>query len=295
MSTAAIQGLQFRVRHPDGRTETLVVDSDRALIGSGAHCEIRVPAEHAAVEHVAITQVGGGVHAEARALDRLPTLGGVGFTQTPLPPESEIGVGAVVIGISVVTIEDNPNVIKKKAEKTSPMTYVLAILAIPLAIFVFTLDEDGGPPPTQPKEVTPLWEAKVDACPAQAPDQAVAMAIEKRVLAESKRERRPFHVQDGVEAVPLYETAAVCFKVGGEIEASAEAQATADDLRTQVAADYRAHQVRLEHSISVGDDKAAGQEVRVLRAFTDGKSGPYVTWLSNLDRQLQLKAAKKKS
>ena len=43
-----MSGLEFRIRHPDGRSEELVVDSDRVLIGSGAHCEIRLPAAEAA-------------------------------------------------------------------------------------------------------------------------------------------------------------------------------------------------------------------------------------------------------
>ena len=79
-----MSGLEFRIRHPDGRQEQLVVDSDRVLIGSGAHCEIRLPASEAAVEHVLVTFLGGGVFATARALSPAPTINGSPFTQAPL-------------------------------------------------------------------------------------------------------------------------------------------------------------------------------------------------------------------
>jgi hypothetical protein len=42
------------ISYPNGRREELTVDSESALIGSGAHCEVRLPAEHAAVEHLFI-------------------------------------------------------------------------------------------------------------------------------------------------------------------------------------------------------------------------------------------------
>ena len=35
----SVSTLVVTVKHPDGRTEEVQVDSDRVLIGSGAHCE----------------------------------------------------------------------------------------------------------------------------------------------------------------------------------------------------------------------------------------------------------------
>jgi len=199
-----VQGLRFHLRHPDGRAEVLTVDSDRVLIGSGAHCEIRLPGEHAAVEHVEVTMTAGGAYAQARALDRLPTINGVEFMQTPVLDSAVLGVGAVQIQISVVQIEDNPNVIKKKTERTSPLTYVLALVAAPLALYVIFADEGTSSTKKMPTEKPELWTESVKACPVQAQDQAGALASEKWVLAEGKAERRPFRVQDGVQAVPLY-------------------------------------------------------------------------------------------
>lgn len=292
----SVQGLRFHLRHPDGRAEVLTVDSDRVLIGSGAHCEIRLPAEHAAVEHVEVTMTPGGAYAQARALDRLPTINGVEFMQTPVLDSAVLGIGGVQIQIAVVQIEDNPNVIKKKTEKTSPMTYVLALVAIPLSLYVIFADEGSGAVGKKmPTERPELWGEPVKSCQVQAQDQAGALASEKWVLAEGKAERRPFRVQDGVQAVPLYEAAAACFKTAGDDDRAKGATEAAQNLRSKVGEDYRAHQVRLEHALSVNDLPMAHREVKILLAFTEGQSGPYVEWLSQIDRQLQLKLGEKKS
>lgn len=288
-----MSGLEFRIRHPDGRTEQLVVDSDRVLIGSGAHCEIRLPATEAAVEHVLVTFLGGGVFATARALSPPPTINGSPFTQAPLLAESTLGVGQVEMSIGVVEVAENAIVIKKKQEATSPMTYVLAAIAIPLSLYIL-LDD---PPPDngakdKPKDVPSLWAAAAPACPQKAPDQALALAREKRVLAEAKRERSPFHVQDGVGAVPLFRTAAACYKYAEDLGASRLMDTSADKLQKSLEEDYRAHQMRLEHAIEVRDLRTAQKEVKVLLAMLQGQTGPYVTWLSNLNRRLQLKLGK---
>jgi hypothetical protein len=290
-----VQGLRFSVRLPDGRNEVLTVDSDKVLVGSGAHCEIRLPAEHAAVEHLEITMSVGAVYAQARAADRLPLLNGVEFMQSPVLPGSVIAIGGCQLEVAVVEISDNPAVIKKKQEKTSPVTYVLAILAIPLAAWLI-LDDDGEQGPTKiPKDPPGLWSKPVVTCPVAEADEAAALASEKWVAAEGKAERRPFRVQDGILAVPLYETAAACFDTAGRGEEAKAATENAERLRKKVGDDYRAHQVRLEHALSVKDLVTASKEVKVLRAFTEGATGEYVVWLANLDRQIQLKLGEKKS
>jgi hypothetical protein len=289
-----VSGLQFRIRHPDGREEQLLVDSDRVLIGSGAHCEIRLPAAEAAVEHVLVTFLGGGVFATARALSPAPTINGSAFTQAPLLAESVLGVGQVQLLVGVVDIAENANVIKKKTERTSPMTYVLAAIAIPISLYII-LDEppsDGTSAKDRPKEVPALWASAAPACPQRAADQAVSFARDKRVIAEGKRERSPFHVQDGVLAVPLFQTAAACFRTGGDGAAARDSDGAADRLKRSLEEDYRAHQMRLEHAIEVRDLRTAQREVKVLMAMLSGQSGPYVTWLSNLDRRLALKLGK---
>jgi hypothetical protein len=289
-----LSGLEFRIRHPDGRQEQLVVDSDRVLVGSGAHCEIRLPATEAAVEHVLVTFLGGGVFATARELNPSPTINGSAFTQAPLLAESMLGVGRVQILVGVVDVADNANVIKKKTEKTSPMTYVLAAVAVPLSLYII-LDEppsDGTSAKDRPKEVPALWAGAAAVCPQKASDQALGFARDKKIIAEGKRERSPFHVQDGVLAVPLFQTSAACFRTAGDAGAARDMDAAADKLKRSLEEDYRAHQMRLEHAVDVKDLRTAQKEVKVLLAMLNGQTGPYVTWLSNLDRRLTIKLGK---
>lgn len=294
MTIQEAQGLQIRLRHPDGRTEHIVIDADEILIGSGAHCEIRLPPEHAAIEHVKLILVAGAVHAQARSLDPHPTIDGVGFVRTPVLASAVLGVGPVEIEASAIALADQVDIVRKSARKVSPTTFVAAAIGIPVAVGLLAManrkveamQRPEGPPPV-------LWASAIQQCPQAAREAALAVAIEKLTVAESKRERRPFHVQDGIGAVPSFEMAAACFGAAGQPAAAAEATRSAEHLRTKMNEDYRVHQMRLEHALTVQDWNLAQKEVKVLRAFTEGQQSPYVVWLSNLDRRMALRLAHK--
>jgi len=287
-----VSALEFRVAHPDGRSERLVVDSDRVLVGSGAHCEIRLAAAEAAVEHVLITFLGGGVFATTRALNPAPTINGFPFTQAPLLAESTLGVGRVQITVGVVEVVDDANVVRRKKQATSPMTIVLALIAVPLALYVL-IDEPPADTTaaSKPREVPALWASDPSACP-QRGEEARNLARDKRALAEAKRERGPFHVQDGVAAVPVFRLSAACFRAAHDEAAAVDMDAAADRLKSLLTEDYRAHQMRLEHALLVKDLRTAQKEVRVLLAMLDGQAAPYVVWLSNLNRRITVKLGK---
>jgi hypothetical protein len=168
---------------------------------------------------------------------------------------------------------------------------VIGLAILTLALLAGAVFKHGAAPAPQAAVAPALWSAPATSCPQAAPPQALALAAERETVAEGKRERRPFHVQDGVAAVTLFETASACFAAGGNADAAAASARSAKDLRAKVQEDYHAHQVRLEHALLVNDSVVAQREVKVLRAFTETASGPYVVWLSNLDRQLQLEAS----
>lgn len=288
-----MKALKFVVRYPDGRAEEFFVDSDRVLIGSGAHCDIRLPVDQAAVEHVAVTMGGATAYAEARAFQPPPTLNGSPFAQAPLLSDAILGIGSIQIVVTVEELAADAGVVHKKEQKTSPLTYLLAAVAVPLSVYVLWGDDNSADTSPPPAEAPALWDEAPQSCPQSSAEQARVVASDKLALAESRRERRPFHVQDGVAAVPLFEQAAACYKLAGDVDSANEALAAAKELRAQVGEDYRTHRVRLEHAISVGDWSTAQTEARILLAFTEGKQTPYVTWLSNLERRLQLKYGRK--
>jgi hypothetical protein len=265
-----------------------LLDAERVLVGTGAHCEIRLPLDQAAVEHVALETAGGIVRAQARAFEPQATINGVPFMEAQLAPDAVLGIGRTEIRVSPAAAGEGDKVVKKTAQKTSPLTYVLVLIAMPLAGYVILADDSDDANAAGAPKAPELWDAPETKCPQADPQKAMAFAKEKRVVADGKRERRPFHVQDGVSAVPIFETTAACFRLAGDTEDADDSAAAAKQLRTLVNEDYRTHRVRLEHALSVNDWKTAQHEVKMLLAFTDGKQGDYVTWLSNLDRQLRL-------
>jgi hypothetical protein len=290
MTEQMTEGFEIAMRGPNGRAAQLTVPFNRVVIGSGAHCEVQLPVEHAAVEHVELTIVNGRVYARARVFDPSPTIGGSPFVQAFVEPGVPIGVGPFRI---VAT----PTVVAGRgggAAQTSALRGAVRLAMVGVAVFLLAaaLLKRGGGGATATVEAPALWGAPATSCPQTGAAQALALALERRTVAEGKRERRPFHVQDGVAAVGLFETASACYAAGGDGDQSQESARAAKELRSRVQEDYHAHQVRLEHALLVNDSLTAQHEVKVLRAFTATSSGPYVVWLSNLDRRLQFELTK---
>lgn len=279
--------LRFQIRHNTGQIETINVEAERALVGSGAHCEIRLPLDQARVEHVLVEAAPAGVFVRALSFEPPPTINNIPFQQSPLPPGAVLGLTATQILVEIAEgAADGKNI--KAKNKTSPMTLVAAALIIPAAYFLLA-DDDASKEKSPPIASPDLWAAPVAACPYAGP-QALAFARERMAVADAKRERRPFHVQDGVQAVPVYEVATVCFRAGGDPASGGLADESAKFLRREMNDEFRTRRVRLEHALSVQDYATAQKEVRVLLQLTEGKSGEYVEWLSQTNRNLRLKA-----
>jgi len=85
----------------------MVVDAERALVGSAAHCEVRLDPEVAAAEHVEVYASGGVIHFAAR---------GLGLTAPPqldrvTTTEGRWNVGAVlsISGIELTLLPEVPH------------------------------------------------------------------------------------------------------------------------------------------------------------------------------------------
>lgn len=285
-----LTGLEFSIAQGQGTVpDKIVVDSDRVLIGSGPHCEIRLPPDQAQAEHVLITFVGGHVYAQARAAQPPPLLNGAPFSEIQVEKGSRLQIGPAEITVSLIEIADQAKIaVGKKKDQVNPLTYVLAAIAVPICLFI--LFDDSGASDIQPKpqEVPALWADEALGCEYDK-EQALAVARDKKILALGRRERSPFDVRDGVLAVPLFEMSAACYRAAGDNARAEDMAAAGQRLREQMEEAYRAHQMRLEHALDVRSLRTAHQETQVLLRMLEGKTGPYVTWLSNLDRQLKLK------
>lgn len=284
---------RFVITHPDGRKETLSVDAERVLVGSGAHCEIRLPQGLAAIEQLAIESRAGGVFAEARALDPMPTLNGTPFTQGRLLADAVIGIGPLSLQVDLIEVERGVGARKEATERRSPAIYLAALLGFPLLIYII-LHKQPESALRMPSKPPALWAATPPSCPQVEAAPALAFAEQQLSAAESKEERSPFYPEDGVSAVSAFLLASTCFRAAEVVDAAGDAELSARSLKERVASDFHIHQVRLERALSIKNYEAARVEVRILRAFLGGAVSDYSNWLSVLDRQIQIEFSKKK-
>jgi hypothetical protein len=281
-----VSTLRFQIQHSNGRQEQVMVEAERALIGSGAHCEIRLPIDQAAVEHILIQVGAGGVFAQALNFEPSPTIGGVPFTQAPLPADAVLGVNATQMLVSIAGDIVGAGGAKPKG-KTNPMLLIAAMAGASIVAWMYLSDDDDQRR-VEPQEYPKLWDQGAAVCE-KSPNDALAFANEKRTVAEAKRERRMFHVKDGVDAVPLYEATGACFDKANDKADGDAMREMANALRTEIDSDYRTHRMRLQHAMQVNDFETARREVRTLIQMTEGKEGPYVTYLHVIDRDLKQK------
>jgi hypothetical protein len=281
MSSDPVVGFRFRITRPDGRQEVLMVDAERALIGSAGHCEVRLDPELVAHEHVEVYAHAGAVHFATRQYGlatRLPTLDGATAVEGTWRPGSTLAIGNVQMTVDLVDIG---------TPRAKPPVWALFIM-IPILVvtigavaFARTVKMSDPPVPDAPVLLPPK---DVTSCRNAAPDQRVALANEKLRIAVSKRERSPFSPQDGFDAVLLFEGASGCYRAAGMLPDAAAAEHSADALREKEQEDYRVRRVRLEHAYLVHDTPAVKRELAVLMPMTSQQRGPYTDWLAALNR-----------
>ena len=274
--------VRFEIRYADGRKEITNVEGDRVIIGHGAHCDIRLPLDQAANEHVAVEVVGGSVRVETLAFDPPATVNGMPFTNIPILPDVPLKIGSTRIFVTIGDVDFDGAVVqkKKKAEGTSSAMKVLGLVVLAAGAYMI-LGDTEAPLPDAPAQLPDLFGTAPTECPQASVDGARAAAEEKFDIAEGKRERSPFAPKEGVQAVDLYGTAAVCFRQAGDGDRAREAEGLADQLRTAITQDFRARRVRLEHLMAVEDYQLARNDVTVLHSLTEGKGGSWVAWLSS--------------
>lgn len=280
--------IKFDIRHANGQRESAIVEGQRALIGSAAHCDVRLPMDQSAYEHVLLEAVGSTLRAEIRAEKPPATVDGVELVASTLSPDTVLGLGNTRLYVSFVPDElDGPQVLSKKQAK-SP---ILALALVPLlgALLYLVFWDANEKVAAAPKQVEVLFSNEKVSCPHADLSRALAFAEEQTELAEGKQERLPFAIGDGVTAVSLYRLAASCFLQGGDGARAHEAEQAAALLEQDLNDEYRARRLRLSHLLTVEDYPLALQDVAVLRALTNEKKGRYFTWLGQVTEQLKAK------
>lgn len=290
-----LSSLKFSLRFPDGTHQELVVDAELALIGSGSHCEVRLPQEDAAVEQLEVSASSGSLFAQARSLENPVLLNGVPFVEGRLLQGAILRIGRVELTVELTASSLAVSTGKRRESSGSPLIYGLAAIGFPLGFYLLLSAQRGEA--ALPKEVAPpplFAAASFSACAQTDREAALALASEERMRAETARERAPFSGNDGVIAVGAFERSAACFGAAERLDRAEHAKRDADQLKRAIEQDFHVHRVRLERALATKRYEEARTEVRLLLSYVGQRGGDYSSWLSSLDRQIELKFAGKK-
>jgi hypothetical protein len=286
--------LKVQITSAAGRRQELLVDADHALIGSGAHCEVRLPAEDAASEQLEVRVAPGGVFGRVRSLARPVLVDGVPFVEGRLLPESTLSIGSARLTLTPST--SSPLEVGKRQRDTSGnrTIHALAAVGFPLGFaLLFALDKpaEALPELVQPP---PLFTASAEPCKETEPAAAAAFANRELLRAEAERERAPFDGGSGVRAVRSFQRAARCLDAAGERTQASEVERAATALKRKVENAFHVHHVRLDRALATQRYDVARHEIALLGEFVGQRSGEYAEWLLTLDRNLELKFSGKK-
>jgi len=283
--------LRIDILDPRGAYTTQLVSGERILVGCASHCDVLLPVEFAAPEHALIEVVADSIRITSRAepavcIDGSPVVDGV------VKPESRVGLGALTLQISATTAAGAHGTKATSASRRSSMGVRVALVAAILAS-AFVLLKVRKPVGPAPNSVPELWSSATAACSTRDPKEAAQTAFTKQIVASAKRERHPFHLADGVEAVELFEVSAACLVVAGDPQGAKEITEMATELREEIDDDYRVRRLRLEYALRRNDESTVDSEVALLRELLRGKKGDYVTWLDSLGRSVKPQPKKK--
>lgn len=278
-----MEPLSFDIRHADGRQERTAAHAPRVVIGSGAHCDVRLSADQAAFEHVAIEDHGNGPL--VRSLAQMPptSIDGVPLTSIPLGPTAILRIGATQIEITRAVLAA-----KTKRSGLSPaMVAKLAVVGLLVGAIVMVMRMDKDQVLQAPARMPELFAKAPTACPRLDLAEARAIADDQRANGDGARERSPFDPREARSAIKSYEIAAACYQLAQNPAASEDAAQNARRIREETLLDFRARRVRLERLLLVKDYELASQDVTVLRALTEGQQGEYSQWLASVAQDIK--------
>jgi hypothetical protein len=281
----AEQSLRIIITDAGRPAADVIVDGAQALLGSAAHCDVRLGPDRVAPEQLMFEQRNGFVFAELRAVRPSVLLNMSPFHNGRLRDDSVLQIGALEIRVS---LEQSVGSAKKNEKKGVEPTFVAMVLLLfvllGVAVFRLTRDEARAEAPSAPL----LFQAKDKPCPEQTEEGALSAAYELIAQAEAKRERAPFLPEEGLQAVPLYRTAALCLDLAKAPEEARDVRKNANKLQAFVERDYHLHQVRVYRALAFNDISQLSRETKVLGAYLKNNTSPYSAWLDHLARDLEV-------
>lgn len=278
-----MEELILETRHTNGTCERTVTTGVRALVGSGAHCDLRLSPDQAAFEHVAIEMGPDGLRLQRLASSPPCTLDGAPFAVSTVTAAAELAIGSTLVRVERRSVEA-PTEKRKPAVGAIVRACVLGVLVGAVAVLVKMPRPTAEPPFA---ELPEIFGASAPACPRTDVAEARAIAEDRLAIADGARERSPFAAREAIAAAKAYDVAAACYRAAGDVEAAEEAAGIAREIEFDTRLELRARRLRLERMLAVGDVEIARQDVAVLRVMTEGHDGEYVSWLALVEQELK--------
>lgn len=276
--------------HRGGKVAVLDVQSDRALIGSGAHCDVRLAPDEAAIEQLAVEALDEAVHVRVLALQRPCLLNGAPFIEGRIPETATLELGGVLIRLKFVAGEVKA---ERRSGQSSTPPALQALALVGLAVgFYFVLGSRGlegsalGSAVVEP----PPLALDEERCPQTDRAAALVLADESLLAAEAKQERAPFYARDGIAAVRLFQRAGACYQLAGDGRAADEARAGAAALHGRLSDELHVRHVRLERLLAERRYADAKRESQLIAEYVADPATPYGQWLSAVVREGELQA-----
>jgi hypothetical protein len=275
--------------HRRGAVQVLDVQADRALVGSGAHCDLRLMPDEAAVEQLTIEARDDEVYAKVRALEPPCRLNGAPFLEGRLTPDSMLELAGVALRVTLAELKEAKRPTSRSASSTHPAVQGIGLLGVAVGLYWVTQKPSAAESVlAQYVEPPALFAEREAHCPQNDVDAARSLAEQETADADSKAERAPFYPSDGLVAVTFYERAAACHSRAGDAISAADASAKAQTLKRTLADELHVHHVRLERLLTQGKYEESSRELRLVSEFVADKRHPYAHWLAAVKRELEL-------
>jgi hypothetical protein len=283
-------GLRFRIERAGVAARELEVDAPRALLGSGAHCEVRLGTHEAAPEHLLVRCTTAGLEAVCCAAAAATLLDGAPFVRGLVADGARFTIGDCEVRVERTGTV--PSSSTARARRSRRLVVAMLSLMSVAIVALLLLDRSGADSVARPPPTPPLW------MPSQAQPCARAARVEARKLGEMhwqaalmKHERSPYHLEDAMQAVSLFQRAAACFEQSGDQTAAARAERKFERFLRELEADYHRRRILLERAVEQNDWRTAGWEANALWRMLGDRQGDYTRWLISVQRHAAGSAA----
>lgn len=270
--------VRIQITWADGRSVERLFESSTIVIGSGPQAEFQVTQvpEVAEAHLLVMPRADGCWVATAREAKVPPMYAGKAFDNGMLPWGAEIDIGSITVRI-----------LKPGATSRTSVTR-LALMGCVAAYAAYSLlATDSKALPQAEAPPPPLFDPLSGDCPEAG--RALPRATEALAEADARESRYLWDRAEGIAAVGQLRIAELCAQRAGNKKVVNAAHVQRMTMEQRLESDFRALRISLERAIKRDDLKTIAASTYQLRRLLGHRPGPYLYWLSELQRKAQEK------